>query len=551
MPPLMDPSGGGMSDAALNARHQIRRMCIDRVAAASAPRVVELWNKNWTQRWLCFGETEGSFKHKLNDAGEGHLSLIATPMLRKWMLDNLGTDEDLHVIVRTGKLRWSGKCTGITDDFRDGFPRLDIGFIHEYQHIKRILIYKNPFLPAELQWPKIWATAGPSATCILLTIFLNLLRRFALPWTFSDNIFDPGSWVKNLNPANWPMIVKPIGPFTDTSMWSVMCSQMGSAHDMVLPTLKDAGLRLRADRWMPGDEQPAPDYYTLTKPTLVLSVEDVSGYKGLTGTVLDGLAYLILTVADDLINEVVTEVTGVARPAEYMKPGFKGTLKNFPWVTFRSLDRTWGISAITSRATTVHKATASSVVTGGRSPQWVNSGIKLLLNATLGYVGSLIGNPNIFVDLVYPQLENVFLAYDRVPNPFRQQRMGLQGPPLGEVWEATGGTGFSLSALQSIRTGFYKSKAYTSTKVTCRNAEPYVVGEHFDLGHRVATEVGDSGWFYVDSATEFDDTWSRADDPKLGVTIGDGALEDQPGAILARQIANIRAITQATVAASA
>lgn len=547
MPPLM-------ADAppvdAFDVRRIIQRQCAARVADATAPRNVVLYNKNWEIPYRVFGESKGSFKHRLNDSAEGSLEIIGTELLRKWMLDELGQDEDLHIIVRSGGLKWSGKCTSITDDVRsDGFRWLHLTFISEFEHLKKVAIYKNPFLPAEVQWPKIFGIAGPSVTCILATLFLNLMRRFALPWTISDNLFDPLSWVTNLNPAHWPMIVKPVGPLTDTSMWCVMASNMGMAYDMFAPTLKDAGLRMVADRWMPGDPQPAPDWYTLEKPTLVWSVEDVSGFRGLTGTVLDGLAYLVLTVADDFINEIATEVTGVPRPPEYSRPGYKGTLKNFPWVTFRSLERTWGISAIESRMTTIRKATASAILTGGRSPQWVNSGIKLLLNATLGYVGQLIGNPNIFVDLVYPQLENVFLAYDRVPNPLRQQRMGVQGPPFGELWSASGGTGFSLSALQAVRNGFYKSRAYTTTEVKARNCSPYSIGEHCGVGDRVAVEVGDSGWFYCDQIYEVDDTWDRDTDPLLPIRIGDGQVEGNPSAILGRQIANIRAIVQQTIAA--
>lgn len=547
MPPLlMDAPPLDASEV----RNRIQRMCIARAAEARAPRVVTLWDKNWERSWIVFGESKGSFKHKLNDSAEGRIEFISTPFLEDWLFNNPGESEDLHITVQTGSLRWSGKCTTIDWDDRDnGFRYLTASFISEYEHVKKTRIYKNPFLPAEVQWPKIFGIAGPSRTCILTTLFLNIMRRFALPWTISDNLFDPAAWVENINPAHWPMIVKPIGPFTDTSMWCVMASAFGSAHDMFAATLRDAGLRMTVERWLPGDPQPAEDWYTLEKPTLVIGVDDVSGYRGLTGTVLDGLAYLVLQVADDLINEVVTEIDGVSRPAEYMQPGYKGTLKNFPWVTFRSLDRTFGISSVQQRTTTIHKATASSIVTGGKSPQWVNSGIKLLLNASLGYLGQLIGNPNIFVDLVYPQLEDVFLAYDRMPNPFRVERMGKHGPPLGEDWSASGGTGFSLSALQAIRTGFWKSRAYTTTKVVARNADPYIIGAHCTVGDRVAVEVGNTGWYYCDMITEVMDEWDRSTDPLMPMTIGDGQLEDEPGAILSRQIANVKAIVQATIGA--
>ncbi|MGC5027469.1 hypothetical protein ACLQ3K_22195 [Tsukamurella sp. DT100] len=527
-------------------RASLLTVCADMVRQAHAPRKIWIYDKNWTERTRIFGEISGKFVHKLNDSGEGELELFGDHPIRDWVVDELGEDEDLHIVVETAGVRWSGKCTTITEEDRDnGFSYLKLAFISEFEHVKKIVTYCNPFLPAEVQWPKIWATAGPAASTSLIAIFLNLLRRFALPWTFSDNILDPGSWVANLNPENWPIIIKPIDVLQDTSMWAVMATRFGLLYDMILPTLKDAGLQLKAERWLPGDEQPAEDWYTLEKPTLVLSIENKSGYRGLTGTVLDGLAYLVLQITEDFINETAQEIQGVPNPSEYSRPGWRGSLKDFPWVNFRNIKRTHGISGVKSKATTIHKASASAVVTGGKSPQWVNSGLKLLLNATLGYLGQVIGNPNIFVDIVYPQVEDVILAFDRIPNPFRQTRMGLNGPPFGEVWEATGGTGFSLSALQSVRTGFWKSRAYTSTKVEVENGAPYLIGQHFGLGDRVATEVGRSGWYYVDQVYTIEDSWSRTQDPIFQVSIGNDHLEDTPGALLARQVANIRSVVQA------
>ena len=130
-------------------------------------------------------------------------------------------------------------------------------------------------------------------------------------------------------------------------------------------------------------------------------------------------------------------------------------------------------------------------------------------------------------------------------NPIRAEKMGLRGPPFGEVWESTGGTGFSLSALQAIRTGFYRSRAYTTFQVTCRAGAPYWPDGHFRIGNRNVCEIGRSGVLYTDHVETIGTEWDRDTDVLYQVGIGDQQVEDTPGAIISRQVAQIRSIIQA------
>ncbi|MBF6298209.1 hypothetical protein IU459_11725 [Nocardia amamiensis] len=329
---------------------------------------------------------------------------------------------------------------------------------------------------------------------------------------------------------------------TDTSMWSVIATRFGNAHDVLAATLSDAGLQLVVRRWLPGDAQPAPDHFILTEPTLVLDVVDKSGYRGLTGTALDGLIHFITAVADDLINEVAT-VVGVPDAPEYAVSGWMGTAPRRPWVAWRNARRT-GVSGIGEWQATVHKALAAAIVTGGHSPDWVNTGLKLLANAILGYIGAIFGNPGLTLGIFDSQLEDVVLAFHRVGNPIRFSQMGIRGPAYGEYWESTGGTGASLSALQAIRTGFDRTKAYRSYKVSVVNGSPYWVGRHFDVGDRVAAEVGRNGRWYVDHVYALKYVIGRDTPAHWEISIGDDRAEDQPGAMLARQIAQVKSIVQ-------
>ncbi|QDH93188.1 minor tail protein [Gordonia phage Verity] len=506
---------------------------------------VLLYDKNWQDNLPVFNETACKVSRRLNDTGEGNLRIFGNDAVYDFVIDELGEWEDLHVRIQFGhNIEWTGKVTKVIDEGDDnGFEFIELKIVHEFEHAKKVVCFANPFFPAQFQWPKIWAYGGPSAFGVTTLLFLNLLRRFALPWTFSDNLFDPASWLANFNPANWPIVVVPKPFFTDTSMWCVLATRFGNFYDVVLPTLKDAGLHLDCYRWFPGMPQPASSHYTLTKPTLVFDVKNKSGYVGPTGTLLDGIATLISEVADDLINEVVTETSYVESP-EYSVAGFMGTTRPNPWATFRHARSTYGQGSVESYRAITNKATASSIVTGGKSPDWVNAGVKLLLNAALGYLGMLIGNPALGLGIFEGQVTDVILAFHRIPNPVRVQKMGEWGPPFGEYWESTGSNGMLTSVIQAIRTGFFRSRAYRVFEVKVIPGRPLVPGAHFDIGDRVNVEVGRKGKLHTDYVYDITTEWSRTQDPTDAVTIGDGVVEDTPGAILSRQIASIKDIVQ-------
>lgn len=529
----------------VDVRKELLQRSIDMLIEQRSRPTVTIYDKNWLNPVRLFGEIALSAEELLNDSGEATTRMYGTNKLNDWLLDELELEEDVHIVIDLAGKRWSGKATEIVDEgTEDGKEYIEVNWIHEYEHVKKIACYCNPFFPAEFQWPKLWAYAGPSATGVRTLMFLNLLRRFAPLWALPEDLFNPGNWLANLNPANWPIVVMPGNVLTDTSMWSVLSTRFGMLHDVVAPTLSDAGLKIVVTRWLPGDPQPAPGYFTLTLPTLLLDVKDVSGYIGLTGTAIDGLIRFITEVADDLINEVAT-VVNVPDPAEYSLSGYLGTKPQAPWVAWRNAHRT-GKTGISSWRRATRKATAGVIVTGGHSPDWVNTGLKLLVNAVLGYIGLIFGNPGLALGVFDSQIEDVVLAFHRVANPIRQSNMGIRGPGFGEHFESTGGTGFSLSALQAIRAGFWRTRAFTSYRFTVINGAPYWVGRHFDVGDRVAAEVGRiNPKFYTDRVYGIKLTYTRTQDPRWTISIGNDNNDKMPGAILARQIEQVRGIAQA------
>jgi len=526
-------------------RAEILQAAIDRLIEQRSPASITLYDGNWQNPRRLVGCVEVSFEDLMNDAGEGVTKLFTSNKVTDWLLNELELEEDVHIFVDMAGKQWSGKATEIIDEgTEDGREYISIQWIHEFQHLKTVTAYANPWFPAEFQWPKLYAYAGPSSFGVRTLLFLNLLRRFAPLWALPEDLFNPGSWLANLDPSAWPIVVVPGNILTDTSLWSIISTRFGNFYDVVAPTLADAGLQIVVKRWLPGMPQPAPTHFTLELPTLVVDVVDKSGYVGLTGTALDGAIRFVTQVADDLINEVAT-VAAIPDPPEYGLSGYLGTMPQSPWVAWRNAHRT-GKTGISTWRRVTRKLTATAIVTGGHSPDWVNTGLKLLVNAALGYIGAIFGNPGLALGIFDSQVEDVVLAFHRVANPIWQAKAGIRGPAFGERFESTGGTGFSLSALQAIRTGFWRSRAFTSYKFTVINGAPYWVGRHFDTGDRTMAEVGTiNPKYHTEHVTSIKYTYSRTQDPKFTVAIGNDSNDKMPGAMLARQIEQVRGIVQA------
>ncbi|NKS66332.1 hypothetical protein GS461_09555 [Rhodococcus hoagii] len=81
--------------------------------------------------------------------------------------------------------------------------------------------------------------------------------------------------------------------------------------------------------------------------------------------------------------------------------------------------------------------------------------------------------------------------------------------------------------------------------MSVRDGAPWWVGKHFDLGDRTAVEVGRRGKYYIDHVYGLKVAWDREQDPRWDIAIGDDGAEDSPGALLARQIAQVKGIVQA------
>ncbi|QJD52003.1 minor tail protein [Mycobacterium phage MK4] len=504
------------------------------------PPLIRLWDGDMTLRGVVAGERGGDFEFIENDTGTASIQLSLDHHMAKWVMNFKGRAKR-NVIITIDKqgARWSG----FMDHYRvvreeNGDCYLDVVFKHDYEHAKHILVWCNPFLRPELQFPKLWIIFGPAKWCLLLTLFVNILRLETSLWTLPDNPLDPSEWMPlSFNISNWRNIVKPFPLIGDNSNLTIVFSRFQSFHDVAKKTLEDAQLTIVCRRYLKGEDPhpfenlrgelnigPLEDLLSLIPirhGCLVWDIIDNSGWGSETafgGSWLTGFIRAVVNIASDGMTEGIDVFTGdPSFPGEYYTPWFLGTSPQAPWIVFEEGPYT----GIKSSEFKYYEATDTSFVAGGESMPGVNEAISAAVNmggdfltslinsalASLGAFGGAIDLPPLggMMDAVAkPLYENVFLAFQEYPTlravgqPLPIPLLEASETGLGdfhyyEGWVENATKAFTLSAFLATRAKIWETRAHTAHTIKVSDAAPYYVGEpgygHFWLGSRVGTTV--------------------------------------------------------------
>jgi hypothetical protein len=514
-------------------------------AARIAPPDIRLWDGDMNLRGTVAGWRSIDFEFIENDTGNATLQLSLSHYLAKWVMNYRGRSKR-NVIITIDKqgTRWSGFMSHYrVVREKGGDAYLEIVFVHDYEQAKHILCWANPFLLAAIQFPKLWIIFGPAKWCLLLTLFVNILRLETSIWTLPDNPLD-----------------------------------ITEFHDVAQKTLRDAQLTVVSRRYLDGDPHPFSELageldidfveelfslIPIRHGALVWDIEDNSGWGTETafgGSLLTGLIRAVVNIASDGTTEGIDVFTGdPTYPGEYYTPNFLGTSPTSPWVVFEEGPYT----GIESSEFKYYEATTTSFVTGGHSMPGVNEAISAGVNMAGDFVTSLInsalaaggafgtaidlpplgGVMDAVAQLLY---KDVFLAFMEIPTLRAAtigellQLVGLEDNPtsLGdfhffEDWCDGADKGYTLSALMAVRAKMWATRAHTAHTIKVSDAAPYLVGErgygHFWLGDRVGTTVLEYPipfTIFVERLSKIRYTWDK-DGPKgWQLTIGYREPED-------------------------
>ncbi len=529
--------------------------------------LVRLWDKEF--RFIARMENldKWDWEELATDDGEAHVTFSGKT--NDWIRDivtyQIGDDEDIHLTIdpdpdkpHDWRTRWGGKVLTIVDDDTPGEPSVTtLNCISNRRHLRGIYLAANPISPMEIQLPRMFLWGGPTVTTCAMSTWINCLRLFTFNGLSAGslvprNIFAPETLLQNLSPLNWPVQVMPVRPLLDQSRWCTVGSRWKDAHTVLSPVMRDGGVICRAYTWLPGDPAPytmfGPELAEILKPTracIILSFEDKSGVTGPTGTLLDGAINLFAATLDDLITETLIPID-VDRDGD-VDPFFRKLLmvapKPPPFV-YRDV----GYGNVRKSTRVIHKQQATDILTGGRSPQWLNMAITYAIRYGLSqlaqviqyYGGTYIGayqqvGTEGLDNLYQGQLDDVFLAFQRFVNPIRSAKAGSYA--FREYFHQGHGTAYVINAIQDLASGDYAMKAYRSMKFDVGDGQPYVLGEDFWLGDRVSAEV--RSVVYTDQIMAVRAEGDRTSSGRPTVSFGDDSREEDPIARGFRTIGNV------------
>lgn len=519
-----------------------------------APPVVLIFDGHQRLKHIVFDLTRLRCEDVENDTGSIELEIPFDDPIAQWMNDDKGRmargeGELIHIDVQKNGVRLSGRVESksVRNDGK-GRRVMAATFLTDYENLKWIDCWSNPFLPAIFQFPRIFLLAGPAIWTLKTALFVNLWRINSSIWQIPDDPMNPSTWLDGLDMSNWDIVIKPTTFLEDMAAgttWCLFVSRWGKWHDRAKTIMEDAELSVVTRRWRAGDPEPWPGA-VIKDGALVVDIVDKSGQMEGTangGSIFDGFTRTIREFAADFVEQVDTEINGSPTwPTQFFKD-MLGTPKGFPFVHFPA-----DMDIETEYTTTPPKG--AIINTGGHSAPGVNE----LISAGVQAAGDIIGhNLNILgygigpfggaLDAVLaPFYTDTVLAWISVKLPWRMQQMGSSH--YHEFHIDLPGKAYTLSSLMAVRSAIVATSRKKKRGIKFSNAGPYLVGwpgtGHLYKGDRGSFEIlGDTtGEIHVERAKKATLEWEA--DHFAQWELEFGAAEDRdPVESLMKSIAEI------------
>lgn len=496
-----------------------RRKVLD--AEAKSPSLYRLWDKS--MKYIGTVRTHKKFDGELmqHDTGEGEVVLRGSDWLVNFVRTDVRAAEDLNFTVdpyphrRSWRTRLGFKVIDvIVGRAEDGEVTVTLKLMENREHWKHILFGATIFAPPEAQPLKAWLLPGNCRTVTAATGAMNLARLFNPALAIFTNLLNPGAYVgaalgapNNFNVMNWPIQMQFVNPIFDTSRSTVLMSRWQKAHDVTEQMLRDAGCHVRTYVFLKGEdtESPHPELELLvgkeasmpTRNCIIIACEERAEYAGITGLAPDGAIKLLTATADDLITEQLfaeydENGDGITDPL--IRKWFGASAKK-PSIVFRDGPR----SAIVSAEHHMFKAKAKHLMTGGKSPSWLNQVQTFLIRYAISKIAEAIlsfptpGAPAQLtgtegIENVYQnQADDTLFAFIRYTDINRELSSGDMG--LLEEFVQGSGSAYVIATPLTIRQGIDQTKPRHAFKVEVRNARPHRIFLDVDLGDPALFEI--------------------------------------------------------------
>lgn len=467
-----------------------------------APPLIRLWDGDYNIAYrLDHIAVEASFQWKLNDTGAATIRMPLEHDAAQWALDPFGRKKrNMNITMDKDGARWSGvvKTTRIVKG-DDGGRFVQMEALHDYEMLKRIYCWPNPFLPAAVQFPRAFVLAGPVEWVLKTALWCNLYRLYGAVWAIPDNPLNALEWAKNKVGLDWPIVVKPTPDWDDlTQPWTIFSSRMKTWHDAAEGALNDSEMYVECRRYLAGDPPPWPGAI-VRHGALVVDIVDKSAIysetgAGALGDLYKGIARVVRRVEVfgesaglDFSTTVIDEPLEVP---EYRLPFWRGTIASSPYVVYRDGE----VSGVESIDFAYEPATATQFITGGQSMPGINAGI----SAAIQTVGNTLGE-YVYMDeigtiadqFLRPIYEDTILAWICLKSLSRSYNVGWAR--WMEYFVDGADKAFTLSSIVALRQGYWQTRERYSHQMGIADGSPWFIGDQgegdFFLGDRIAATV--------------------------------------------------------------
>lgn len=517
-------------------------------ARRAKPRI-RLWDGDWKFVGTIHGAIEGKFQWKLNDTGEGTIKIPTGIWISTWIRDAPKRKaRNIHVTMDKDGARWGGrlKRSELVKD-SDGKTYMLLTFLHDFEELKHIYCWPNPFLPAAVQFPRSFVLAGPTAWVLKMMLHVNLLRLNGNLWALPDDPLDLKQWGAAFDQSQWPIVVAPGALIGDSSPWTVVSSRMKLWSDVAAPGLADAQLSVECRRWLEGDPPPW-EGANLRSGTLVVDIVDKSGWWSPEGTSRWGSVWTgLVRSVQSVVGEVDVRETVIDEPVEvpeYRDKDWLGTNPHAPYVIYRE----GHLTGVKSSDFSWDPATSVQEIAGGHSMPGVNEGISAAVQLAGNYLGTMVmvpGAGEIADTFLSPIYSDTILAWMTIKSLQRAEAAGWSR--YQEHFAQGADRGYTLSALVALRQGFWETREKFSHKLEINDGAPWFIGDkghgHFFIGDRIGGAIKNlpSGEIVVEQVTDLTYAFDRSS-RGWSATCGDPTSQHSPLEIILSEVKGLSAV---------
>lgn len=342
----------------------------------------------------------------------------------------------------------------------------------------------------------------------------------------SDFLDKPARW-PGLQGWMWPVTLVPSRPADDKTPFVALQARMDTMADLFADVAADHDLYARAHCHVPGRDT-APTNLPMSRVGVWLDIEDKNKARsrGEKASFFQQFTTETYIFVRGLFGRYDTPRSLSSESVEDLQTWF-GNKAEDPWVIFRYSPQHWSQIEISA-----YSPKASRSVSGGKSPDSVNQGVKFLVNKGIQMLGASVGLP--LPDIISGELDDILFAY----RDAQDNEMRAQNGPFTFYEEFVGGgiSAYGIEAAQGLRQARGNAQGYRTAVFTADAASfpPFLPFEDFDIMDQVGFEDPEEDDIQLERISQIEVSANR-DGISFAISLGESDRPEDPLAIQQRR----------------